>query len=562
MAEEISLFIDNKKVKDIFLNKKYKIIDDEDEGKFDIVITSDKVTYKYINECYVNIPIVFLFKDIFEIEEIIKIGGKYELLSIKSSEEEIIQKIEYLSLYKNIDKKQSDNGNSELLEKIKNLNEINKKLFLRNKELENNKDFENAAHTYNKKYMLKRISEEISKVIRYERSFGVAVIDIDKECLKKYGFLKDEIYLKLTGLIAEKIRGSDVLGSLREGCFIILFPEIIEKYILQVIEKIILSVETSSLSNIHIKLKSGFFNIDKEKAIKYKRAEVLISICDRLINFAHKSNKKIVEYSENQIDSINKIVNFLDSNDEKHMMVIEELSKSQRFIEKLLPKDEIWSKKLNYSYIYNPFNFIGGDFFDFIEIDKERTAILFCDVSGHGVSSALYITAIKFIFRNLISKEEKILPNQFLSSFNKIVSELSEGNIFVATSYGYIDKKNKKFVYGIAGGTQPFKITGGKILSILSGEGVAAGLFEDFEYENYETDIDADDIILFYSDGIYEFLIENKCINDFEDFIRIVNSEIISDESKLISNIYKSIQEKTDNKIDFDDDLTLLAIKC
>lgn len=91
---------------------------------------------------------------------------------------------------------------------------------------------------------------------------------------------------------------------------------------------------------------------------------------------------------------------------------------------------------------------------------------------------------------------------------------------------------------------------------------VAAGLFEDFEYENYETDIDADDIILFYSDGIYEFLIENKCINDFEDFIRIVNSEIISDESKLISNIYKSIQEKTDNKIDFDDDLTLLAIKC
>ena len=80
-------------------------------------------------------------------------------------------------------------------------------------------------------------------------------------------------------------------------------------------------------------------------------------------------------------------------------------------------------------------------------------------------------------------------------------------SLFVATSYGYIDKKNKKFVYGIAGGTQPFKITGGKILSILSGEGVAAGLFEDFEYENYETDIDADDIILFYSDGIYEFLI-------------------------------------------------------
>ena len=45
---------------------------------------------------------------------------------------------------------------------------------------------------------MKRISEELSKVIRYERSFGVAVIDIDKECLKKYGFLKDEIYLKLT----------------------------------------------------------------------------------------------------------------------------------------------------------------------------------------------------------------------------------------------------------------------------------------------------------------------------------------------------------------------------
>ena len=67
--------------------------------------------------------------------------------------------------------------------------------------------------------------------------------------------------------------------------------------------------------------------------------------------------------------------------------------------------------------------------------------------------------------------------------------------------------------------------------------------------------------MLLYSDGVYEFLIENGMIDSFSCFITLIQNSIDPSEKKLVSNIYKLMQGQTSKQIDFDDDLTMVAIR-
>ena len=195
-------------------------------------------------------------------------------------------------------------------------------------------------------------------------------------------FFKEQLFSKVSMIISENIRGSDVMGVLREGVFILLLPEIIEQYTIKVIEKIITAIENQKFKGEKISAKSGFFVIDKEQTSKFQKPDSIVAVCEKLLYFSKETNKKIIEYNDEKIEVIDRIKQVItDFEDDRHLMIIDELTKSQKFIEKLLPKEEVWEKKLNFSYIYNPFNFIGGDFFDFIEISEDKIAVIFCDVS-------------------------------------------------------------------------------------------------------------------------------------------------------------------------------------
>ena len=170
----------------------------------------------------------------------------------------------------------------------------------------------------------------------------------------------------------------------------------------------------------------------------------------------------------------------------------------------MLPKKEEWETKLQYSYLYFPFNFIGGDFFDFMDMGNNKTAILFCDVSGHGVSAALYITAIKYIFRNALHQNSNLSPSDFMSLFNNSILELAEQNIFVATTFGIFDSDKLTFEYSYGGGTIPMKINKqNNTIEMLAKCGFIVGLFEEAEFETSIITFERGDFLLFYSDGIY-----------------------------------------------------------
>lgn len=530
-----------------------------------LIILNNRDDFEKIRKMEKPIPVLFYTEIHQELEESIRKYSVKEIISKNATDDEIIKKIhdfiEYNRVYK--EKERLLKSEKELLEKLSKLNSVNRKLMRKAKEMESELAMEISGNGYSKKAILKRISEERSKVIRYDRNFAVAVIEVAAMNMENAPFFKEQLFSKVSMVISENIRGSDVMGVLREGVFILLLPEIIEQYTIKVIEKIITAIENQKFKGEKIIAKSGFFVIDKEQTSKFQKPDSIVAVCEKLLYFSKETNKNIIEYSDEKIEVIDRIKQVItEFEDDRHLMIIDELTKSQKFIEKLLPKEDVWEKKLNFSYIYNPFNFIGGDFFDFIEISEDKIAVIFCDVSGHGVSSALYITAIKYLFRNLIIKDEILEPDMFLNAFNNIITELSEGNVFVTTIYGYIDKKEHSFTYSFGGGTSPMKITPAiNKIEVIESEGMAVGIIPDNEFSVSKLFFQEGDIMLLYSDGVYEFLIENGMIDSFSCFITLIQNSIDPSEKKLVSNIYKLMQGQTSKQIDFDDDLTMVAIR-
>lgn len=90
---------------------------------------------------------------------------------------------------------------------------------------------------------------------------------------------------------------------------------------------------------------------------------------------------------------------------------------------------------------YSACDHIGGDFYDFILIDRWRLGVVVADVSGHGTAAALLMAATKKVMQ--ICGKGSLSPRQTLLEVNdSIRADLPRG-MFLTALYGVIDIRNQ-----------------------------------------------------------------------------------------------------------------------
>ena len=92
---------------------------------------------------------------------------------------------------------------------------------------------------------------------------------------------------------------------------------------------------------------------------------------------------------------------------------------------------------------------VGGDFYDFLEFEDGKLGLVVGDVSGHGVSAAMVMTAALGAMR--FAAEEKQQTDEVLNMVNRRLNKDIQNNMFVALFYGIIDPKTKTLYYTNAG---------------------------------------------------------------------------------------------------------------
>ena len=144
---------------------------------------------------------------------------------------------------------------------------------------------------------------------------------------------------------------------------------------------------------------------------------------------------------------------------------------------------------------------VGGDFYDIFDLPQGKVGFMIGDVSGKGISAALFMSMTRRILRERL--RSGMLPAKALKRSNdEICRENPEG--FFATVFAAIwDPAEGRLVYANAGHNPPI-LFGKTAQSISIQSGDLLGLFEDAEFRNETLDLKEDEGLLLYTDGVTE----------------------------------------------------------
>jgi sigma-B regulation protein RsbU (phosphoserine phosphatase) len=165
---------------------------------------------------------------------------------------------------------------------------------------------------------------------------------------------------------------------------------------------------------------------------------------------------------------------------------------------------------IQFTHRYMPTGSVGGDFFSVSALSPTEAAVFICDVAGHGVRSALVTAMIRALVEEL--KHLATQPGQFLTQLNRdLFAILKHTGTPVLTTAFYLvaDAEQKVMRYSNAGHPKPLQVqrTAGQVLPLANASGrsqPALGLFEDANYETTQTKVAPGDLVMLFTDGLYE----------------------------------------------------------
>lgn len=134
----------------------------------------------------------------------------------------------------------------------------------------------------------------------------------------------------------------------------------------------------------------------------------------------------------------------------KKIIFEHEMEMARAIQEEYLPDDQESFEGLSFKAYYKPYLQVGGDYYDFIQLDKEKYLFVMADIIGHGLQAAMMMTVVKVIFLQIASTSTD--PEEMLLNLNKsIVENLPAGKSIVPLHFLILDTKNKIFQYANAG---------------------------------------------------------------------------------------------------------------
>jgi len=208
------------------------------------------------------------------------------------------------------------------------------------------------------------------------------------------------------------------------------------------------------------------------------------------------------------------------------------------------------------NYISN--QLVGGDYYDFIPLNKEEVVFCIADVSGKGVSAALLMSNFQATLRVLVKRTSSLIT--LVNELNSSILATAKTEKFITAFIGRYNCKTKELVYVNAGHNPPILLSDNKTKLLKDGSTIL-GMFEELPIvKKGRILIDESSILLCYTDGITEQT-NNK---NTEFGINKLTKILIQHKDNKISTLLEQILDNLKNfkgEIPYTDDVTLLGIK-
>ncbi len=277
-----------------------------------------------------------------------------------------------------------------------------------------------------------------------------------------------------------------------------------------------------------------------------------------------ESNEKLLD---NKVDYIQTLINVIIVAFENKKLFKERLHRErlQREVElaqqvqnmlipQKLPKNLVFDVEA----IYRPHQSIGGDYFDFIQLNEKEFLWCVADVSGKGISAALIMANFQASLRALVSLDIKL--SVLVERLNAVVYNNTKGDRFITLFIGIYNEKTKKVRYINAGHNASLIFQNETITPLKTGT-TMIGVFDELPFINEEEIEILDKAIIFnYTDGLIEYDGEEDQSLSEEDLMEFITQN----KNKDLNCIHQELIDKMDalrNNGEATDDITILSIK-
>jgi phosphoserine phosphatase RsbU/P len=221
---------------------------------------------------------------------------------------------------------------------------------------------------------------------------------------------------------------------------------------------------------------------------------------------------------------------------------------------------------------YRPMRGVGGDYYDFLQLDKTR--MLFCigDVSSHGVGPAMVMAILRAHLHGIVKRGERDLVKILIDLNQQIFSE-TPSYIFVTFFIGIIDGTTHEIEYCSAGHMKPMVYRYKKEdIEILDGGGIPIGMDDqDFFTDTIKTakvQMKPGDVFFQYTDGVNEAMNDNRELYGGDRLIANLKKNAKKKPDIMINQIAQSVESFTGKDLvsatgmtDYNDDVAMIVIK-
>jgi sigma-B regulation protein RsbU (phosphoserine phosphatase) len=234
----------------------------------------------------------------------------------------------------------------------------------------------------------------------------------------------------------------------------------------------------------------------------------------------------------------------------------QELNIAREIQQALLPKGLNDFPHLAVTGVHYPCHEVGGDYFDVFPIGEERVAFLIADVSGKGLGAALFTTMLQGALSGIAMGAD---PVNAFNHINRLLCRHARVGRYATLFIGMIDRHGI-FEYIKAGHPSPLLVRRGQISELYTEGSFPVGLLPQAEYAARRLQLEPDDTLVLFSDGITEAQDPDRNLFEVEGLIDAIAGCHAMPLNNLQKSVLQAVQRFTRGASQ-SDDITLLLVR-
>ena len=235
-----------------------------------------------------------------------------------------------------------------------------------------------------------------------------------------------------------------------------------------------------------------------------------------------------------------------------------ELDIAREIQQSILPRQFPERRQIDLFATMLPARDVGGDFYDFFDLDAQRLGLVIGDVSGKGMPAALFMAVSRTLMK--ATALSGLGPAACLQRVNTLLLTENSSDMFVTLFYAIFDPRSGDLTYSNGGHNPPFVIRAGADVETVPAGGALLGVLDSPRFSEHRLQLHRGDTLLLYTDGVTEAA-DSADLLYGEGRVAAVLADGCYDTSEQLVHALIGDVERHSEGIAQSDDITVLAMR-